>query len=95
LLSLPFGFLGLGILDGQTFTHAVTGVFFGAVACTCGLASARKESKPSYRLEGKVLAALGLVLVAVCVLQLPSAYKFQTFFNERSRARRTNVPTAR
>jgi hypothetical protein len=31
------------------------------------------------------MAALGLVLALFCVVQLPSAYRFQTKFNERSK----------
>jgi hypothetical protein len=34
------------------------------------------------------MAGLGVVLAIFCVVQLPSAYKFQAFFNERSRQAR-------
>ena len=86
LLSLLFGFLGLMLLDGQTFTHAAMGVLFGAAAIVCGLGSARRDfAKAAYRWEGRILAGLGLVLVVVCVVRIPSAYRFQAKFNERSR----------
>ena len=34
------------------------------------------------------MAALGLMLALFCVVQLPSAYQFQTKFNERSKKAR-------
>jgi hypothetical protein len=90
LVSLVFGFMGLLLLDGQTFSHAVMGVFCGAAAVGCGFGSARKDfSNVIRRREGRVLGALGLVLVIICVVQLPSAYRFETKFNEISeRSRR-------
>ena len=84
LLSLLFGFMGELLLDGQTFTHAVLGIIFGAAAIGCGLGSARKDrTNATCRLEGRIMAALGLALVVFCVIQLPSAYRFQTKFNAR------------
>jgi hypothetical protein len=86
LLSLLFGFLGLMLLDGQIFTHAVEGLVFGVAAVVCGLVSARREySNVIRRWEGRIMAALGLVLALFCVVQLPLAYQFQTKFNERSK----------
>jgi hypothetical protein len=88
LLSLLFGFLGLGLLDSQTFTHAVMGIIFGAAALGCSLTGARKDYSNLTRCwERRIMAMLGVVLVIVCLLQLPSAYRFQTKFNERSHQR--------
>ena len=88
VISLFLGFLGLTLLDGQTFTHAVMGIAFGLVAIGCGVASARKHlSNATNRWEGRVLAALGLLLVIVCAVQLPTAYRFQHKFNEVGRER--------
>ena len=93
LLSLILGFMGLMLLDGQTFTHAVFGILFGAAAFGCGLGSARKDfSNAVCRWEGRIMAGLGLVLVVVCVVQLPSAYRFQTKFNERSKRQQDQRP---
>jgi hypothetical protein len=95
LLSLLFGFMGLMLLDGQTFTHAVMGIIFGAAAFGCGLGSARKDfSNVLCRWEGRVMAGLGLVLVVVCVAYLPSAYRTQTRFNERIKARQEQKPSS-
>jgi tellurite resistance protein TehA-like permease len=90
LLSLLFGSLGLGLLDGQTFTHAVMGVIFGAAAFTCSLKSARKDLSKTYRWEGRVMAALGMILVIACLVQLPSAYRFQKKFNEGKNSAESN-----
>jgi hypothetical protein len=85
-LSLFFGFTGLMLLDGQTFTHAVTGIICGTVAIGAGLACARKDhANGGRRWGGLGMAALGLVLAVYCVVQLPSAYGFQEKFNTRSR----------
>lgn len=85
LLSLLFGFIGLMLLDGQTFTHAVEGIVCGIAAVTCGLLSvSRDHANATCRWEGRIMAALGLVLALFCVVQLPSAHRRQTKFNERS-----------
>src|SRR4051812_17604734 len=81
LLCLLFGFIGLGLLDGQTFTHAVMGVVFGAAAVACGMASARRD--PPHRWEGWIMAGLRVCLGIWCIIQLPSAYVFQKRFNDR------------
>jgi hypothetical protein len=89
LLSLLFGFIGLMLLDGQTFTHAAEGLVCGVAAVVCGLVSARRDhSNATCRWEGRIMASLGLVLALFCVVQLPSAYQFQTKFNERSKKAR-------
>ena len=81
LLALVFGVLAQGILDGQTFTHAVFGVVCGFTAIGCGLESARKDRQR--RLIGRVMAVLGIVLVFWCSILLPSAYRFQKKVNHR------------
>jgi len=80
LLCLILGFVIQGLLDGQTFTHAVLGIVFGAVAVACGLASARND--PPHRLEGYIMAFMGLALGIWCIIMLPSAYRFQEHFNQ-------------
>jgi hypothetical protein len=84
------------LLDGRTFTHAVLGISCGATAILFGLASAWKDNSDSTRRwEGRIMAGLGLVLAVFCVVQLPSAYRFQTKFNERSkRVRAASKPEA-
>jgi len=85
LLSLVFGFTGLLLLDGQTFTHAVMGLIFGVAAFACGFGSARRDhASPICRWEGRIMGALGWILIVVCVVQLPSSYRFQTRFNKKS-----------
>jgi len=85
LLSLMFGFVGLMILDGQSFTHAVMGLIFGVAAFTCGFGSARRDhANLTCRWEGRIMGALGWILIVVCVVQLPSSYRFQTRFNKTS-----------
>ena len=85
LLSLFFGFTGIMLLDGQTFTHAVMGIVFGIAAIWGGLGSARKDyADEGRRWLGRIMAALGLVLAIFCVIQLPSAYRFEKKFNARS-----------
>jgi hypothetical protein len=97
LVSLLLGFVGGMLLDGQTFTHAVFGIIFGGAAIACGLLSARRDrANPTCLWEGRILAAIGLALAIICVIQLPSAYRFQTKFNERNKIYRRlheRVPT--
>ena len=38
------------------------------------------------------MAVLGLALVVICIVQLPSAYRFQTKFNERSKSQQNQKP---
>ena len=77
LLSLLFGFMGLMLLDGQTFTHAVTGVVCGVAAVLSGLASARKDyADEGRRWLGRIMAGAGFALALFCVIRLPSAYRF-------------------
>lgn len=90
LLCLLFGFVGLSLLDGQTLTHAATGIFFGAAAFACGMASARLD--PRHRWEGWIMAALGVVLGLWCIVLLPSAYRFQKEFNGRTNQRQQAKP---
>lgn len=85
LLCLLFGFLGLGLLDGQTFTHAVTGIVFGSVAVACGMISARRD--PPHRWAGWIMAGLGAFLGIWCLIQIPSAHAFQKKFNDRKEQR--------
>jgi hypothetical protein len=89
LLSLLFGFMGLLFLDGQIFTHAVVGIICGIAAVASGLASARKDyADEGRRWLGRILAGMGVVLALFCVVRLPSGYRFQTRFNERSKKAR-------
>jgi len=90
LLCLLFGFIGLGLLDGQTFTHALMGLVFGAVALVCGMISARRD--PPHRWEGWIMAGLGVCIGIWCIIQLPSAYVFQRQFNNRKEHRRREEP---
>jgi hypothetical protein len=81
------------LLDGQTFTHAVMGIIFGAAAFGCGLASARKDfSNVAGRWEGRIMAGLGLALIIVCVVYIPMAYHTQAKFNERSKDQKNRQP---
>jgi len=100
LLCLLFGFFAQGLLDGQTFTHAVLGIVFGAGAVASGLAAARKD-RP-HRLEGRILAVLGLALGVWCIIMIPSTYRFQRQFNgsreqrqKEEQNRPANKPPAR
>jgi len=90
--------MGLGLLDGQVFTHAVGGVVCGIVAVVAGLASARKDyADEGRRWLGRIMAGLGVALALFCIVQSPSAYRFQTKFNERSKKAREMMeakPTA-
>lgn len=83
-LSLFFGFTGLLLLDGQTFSHAVIGIICGVVAIGSGLMCARRDhANGGRRWGGLGTAFLGLGLAVYCVIQLPSAYRFQEKFNTR------------
>jgi len=85
LLSLIFGFIGLQLLDGQVFTHAVMGVVFGVLAIAGGMWSAWRDRLDKACLRtGRVLAALGVLLLGLSVVQLPGAYERQARFNGRS-----------
>jgi hypothetical protein len=83
LLCLIFGLLAQGILDGQTFTHCVFGIFCGCTALGCGLAAARtKQNDKTRRWEGRIMAVLGMLLILFLLPQLPSTFRFQTEFNQ-------------
>src|SRR5262249_3484033 len=85
LLSLMFGFMGLGYLDGQPYFHAVMGIIFGVTAFGCGFGSAQRDhANPKCRWEGSIMGVLGMILIVVCVAKLPSSYRIQTRFNQRS-----------
>jgi hypothetical protein len=85
-LALLFGFTGLMFLHGQTFTHAIIGIICGIAAMGSGLACARKDyANGGRRWGGWGTAILGLGLAVYCVIQLPSAYRFQEKFNTRSK----------
>jgi uncharacterized membrane protein len=92
LLCLLLGFMGLGLLDGQTFTHAVMGLVFGAASVASGMASARRD--PPHRWKGWIMAGLGVVLGLWCAVQLPSGYRFQKEFNGRREQRRQEMTPA-
>jgi hypothetical protein len=84
LLSLMFGFMGLGYLDGQPFFHGIMGIIFGVAAVGCGFGSARRDfAKALCRWEGRIMGVLGLLLITICVVLLPSSYRIQTRFNQR------------
>jgi len=86
ILALIFGFMVQGILDGQTFAHAVLGIVGGLLAVTGGLVSVRQHNADAGRIwTGWTMAILGLGLALWCSIQLPSAYRFEKKFNERSR----------
>ena len=84
-LCLLFGFIGMLLLDGQTFTHAVAGSIFGVVAVVCGMVSARRD--PPHRWEGWIMAGFGVCLSVWCIIQFPSAFATQKRFNDRKEQR--------
>jgi hypothetical protein len=77
LLSLFFGFIIQGLLDGQPFTNALLGTLCGTAALVCGLKSAQRDKKDALcRWEGWIMGGLGIALVIFCATQLtPSAYR--------------------
>jgi hypothetical protein len=80
------GALGLLLLDGQTFTHAVFGLFCGAVAVMIGLAGGRPGVAPATRGWLRGVALAGGLLLAVCLALLRSAYRQQQKFNSGQQA---------
>jgi hypothetical protein len=89
-LALIFGFMWQLILDGQTFNHAMLGVLCGVIAFAFGTRWALKNRPQRARsVEGYTMAALGIALTLFCVIHLPSDYRFQSKFNERSRNSQT------
>jgi hypothetical protein len=88
------GALGLLLLDGQTFTHAVFGLICGAIAVVIGLSGDRpgEASTGRGRLRGVGLA--GGLLLAVCLALLPSAYRQQQRFNSGLQAAVTRAANA-
>src|SRR5262249_44552986 len=45
--------------------------------------SSRDRNNAQCRWEGRIMGVLGLILIVVCAVQLPSSYRFQTTFNQR------------
>ncbi len=79
LLCLIFGTMAQLLLNGQPFSNAIFGMLLGAVAVVCGMVAARKD--PPNRWEGRIMAILGAVLAACCIVLLPSGYHVQKNFN--------------
>jgi len=93
LLSLMFGFIGLMLLDGQVFAHAVMGIVFGLLAVGCGLLSAWRDRVDKVcRRVGGTLAAFGVLLLALSLTELPGAYERQAKFNERRSPGHADAP---
>jgi predicted histidine transporter YuiF (NhaC family) len=87
LLCLIFGFMSPLLLDGQPYTHSIQGIFLGGIAIVCGLVSARQSPTRDTRWGGSIMAILGLILALYLAFQLPSAYRTETRFNQRSKSR--------
>ena len=85
LLALMFGFVGMMLLDGQVFTHAMLGIVCGVVAVSCGVVLVRRGSRS--RFFGWLFAVLGLALTVWCGIETPSAYRYQQKFNDRREKR--------
>jgi hypothetical protein len=85
-LALVFGLMGMMLLDGQVFTHALTGIVCGMVSVVCGVVLSRRGRDP--RWTSWMIAAMGLGLAIWCGIEAPSAYGRQKKFNDRSREHR-------
>jgi hypothetical protein len=92
LLALIFGFVSQGLLDGQTFSHAVFGIICGVVVVVFGLAASSQD--PAHRWTGRIMAVLGFTLGVWCLVLLPSAYRFQQHFNHRREERQQTKESA-
>lgn len=84
-----FGFIGMTLLDGQVFTHAMIGIACGVVAAVCGVVLVRR-GRPS-RWSGWTFSVLGLALAVWCGIESPSAYRYQEKFNNRIREHREKM----
>jgi hypothetical protein len=89
LLALFFGFMGMMLLDGQVFTHAVIGIVCGIVSVVCGFVLSQRGRDP--RWTSWMIGALGLALAIWCGIKAPSAYRSQQKFNNRSREHREKI----
>jgi hypothetical protein len=86
LLCLIFGFMAQAIANGQVFTHALFGIGYGIAAIICGLVSVQSNyANKTRRWWGWIMTGLGLMLALSCAVQLPSAQRRQTRFNDMVR----------
>ena len=63
VLSLIIGFITQGLLDGQTFTHAVIGIVCGIIALGSGSVAAQKDPPHIYRVTLEKYQILSRVLI--------------------------------
>lgn len=83
LLSLVVGFCLQFLLNGQPYSNAWGGMLCGAIAATCGWIAARTDR------ERKVFVGLGALLIVLCGVVMPGAWREQDRFNkalEKARA---------
>lgn len=70
------------LLNGQTFTNSLFGVTFAIAAVSLCIASARTARSIRETTQGtRIVAVLAMILAALLLIQLPSAYTHQTNFN--------------
>ncbi len=82
LICLILGVLFPLLLNGQTFTNSLIGIAFSSTSVALCVAAERKtHSIRETTWRGRVIAALGVLLAVMLLVQLPSAYTFQSFFN--------------
>jgi hypothetical protein len=82
LISLIAGVLFPLLLNGQTFTNSLIGIAFSSISVAlCVIAERKARSFRETTWRGRVIAALGVLLAVVLLVQLPAAYTFQTSFN--------------
>ena len=82
------------LLSGQTFTNSLIGIAFASTSVALFVASERKaRSIREITWYGRIITGLGVLLSFMLLVQLPSAYTFQSNFNrpleEKIRQKRT------
>jgi hypothetical protein len=89
LLSVVFLILGLvfpSLLNGQEFTNSSLGILCAFLSIAFGRRSALDPARrPAERALGRITAAFAVLVAAILLSQLPSAYRVQERFNRRLR----------
>jgi hypothetical protein len=86
LVALLFLILGLMfplLLNGQTFTNSLAGIFLLGLAAFLCFVEDKRRNDAKTRIFPRIVAAIAVFFIAILIVFLPGNYSFQARFNER------------